>query len=347
MMIDRRRLLAGIGAAACTPFAAHIASAQTNAAAPYRIDVHYHILAPDWLHDEGVRKRLPPGSDDTIARWSPASTVADMDRNGIATVLGSPLVPGVWLGDVPQGRRLARAFNEYVVEINRQFPGRFGLLATLPLPDTEGSLAEIVYAYDKLGTDGISLFTSYDDRWLGDKAFEPVFAELNRRKAVVFVHPASPVCCRTLIPGLSPSLLEYATDTTRAIVNIALSGTARRYPDIRFIFSHAGGTVFSAVGRFDALVNERDPAKAPIPDGGLAHELGRFYYEVSNSASPINMFALHALVPRSHVLLGTDSPLGPTPPTLSSLAKLGLPPAELMGIERTNALALFPRLKRA
>jgi predicted TIM-barrel fold metal-dependent hydrolase len=342
--IDRRRLLAGIGATACAPFAARAASAQP---APYRIDVHYHIMAPEWLRDDAVRKRLPPGSDDAIARWTPAGTVEDMDRNRIATVLGSPLVPGVWFGDVAQGRRLARAFNEYVAQINRQFPGRFGLLATVPLPDTEGSIAEIAYALDTLGADGISLFTSYDDRWLGDTAFDPVFAELGRRKAVVFVHPASPVCCRALIPGLSPSLLEYATDTTRAIVNIAMSGTARRYPDIRFIFSHAGGTVFSAVTRFDALVNDRDPAKAPIPNGGLAHELARHYYEISNSASPINMFALDTLVPRAHVLLGTDSPLGPTPPTLNALAKLGLPPAELRGIERDNALALFPRLGRS
>ena len=160
MTIHRRHVLAGIGAAACAPFASRFASAQTNGSAPYRIDVHYHIMAPEWVHDEAVRKRLPPGSSDAIERWTPASTVEDMDRNRIATVLGSPLVPGVWLGDVQQARRLARAFNEYVAQINRQFPGRFGLLAALPLPDTEGSLAEIAYALDTLGADGISLFTS-------------------------------------------------------------------------------------------------------------------------------------------------------------------------------------------
>lgn len=361
-MIDRRQVIFGLGAAASvaafpsilgTPALgegergadAHAGSAPQDGQPPHRIDVHYHIMAPDWVREPAVHKLLPPGSVKAVEAWTAEGALADMDRNGIATIIGSPLVPGVWLGEVAQGRRLARTFNAYVAQIGRQYPNRFGLFAALPLPDVDGSLAELAFALDTLGADGVSLYTSYDDHWLGDAVFDPVFAELNRRKAVVFVHPASPICCRALMPGLNPSILEYATDTTRAIANIALKGTARRFPDIRFIFSHAGGTMFAAVGRFDALVNGRDPEHAPIP-GGLAHELGRFYYEISNSTSRINMFALHELVPKSHVLLGTDSPLGPTAPTVRSLAELGLPADELAGIERNNALALFPRFAR-
>lgn len=122
-------------------------------------------------------------------------------------------------------------------------PGRFGLFAVIPLPHSDSSLREIEYAFTALKADGIGLMTSYDDEWLGDPIYDPVFEELIRRKSVVFVHPTTGLCCRTLLPEINPVMLEIPQDTTRAVANLLFAGAFTRFRDIRFIFSHAGGTV--------------------------------------------------------------------------------------------------------
>ena len=149
---------------------------------------------------------------------------------------------GFWFGDRQAAVRTARRVNEYAADLVRSHPGRFGLFAIIPLPDTEASLREIEYAYSDLKADGIGLATSYDDKWLGHPEYQPVLEELNRRKAVVFVHPTTPLCCRTLLPDVSPILIEIPQDTARAVTNLLFTGTFARFKDIRFIFTHAGGT---------------------------------------------------------------------------------------------------------
>ena len=151
-----------------------------------------------------------------------------MDKAGVATSITSITTPGVWIGDNAQGRRVARECNDYAARLVVDYPGRFGMFAALPLPDIDASLREIEYGLDVLKADGICLFTSYRDKWLGDPAFEPVMAELNRRKAVVYTHPEAPLCCRNLIPGINEAVIEYGTDTTRAIARLLFSGTAQR-----------------------------------------------------------------------------------------------------------------------
>src|ERR1019366_1430625 len=136
-----------------------------------------------------------------------------------------------------------RKSNDYGAQLVKDYPGRFGLFAALPLPDQDGSLREIEYAFDVLKADGIALMTDYGDKWPGDPAFVPVFDELNRRKAIVFVHPTAPNCCTSLIPGTTGSWLEYLFDTARAITSFLVNGTFARFPDIRFIFCHSGGTM--------------------------------------------------------------------------------------------------------
>lgn len=309
------------------------------------IDVHHHIVPPKYIAAEPVRKWLMSQTVNrqTILEWTPEKAVEEMDEDGVATAVSSIAVPGVWFDDVALGRSLSRDWNEYAAALEQQYPGRFGLFATVPLPDTDGSLKEIEYALDVLKADGIALFTSYGDKYPADPSFAPVFEELNRRKTVVFFHPTTPACCRGLTPGVPPPLIEYPTDTTRAIMQILLSGLAARLPDIRYIFAHAGGTLTAAVGRFASLIPNTDSLKQRLPHG-LEYELAKFYYDTANSAAPITMDALMKLVPVSHILLGTDSPYVPVSVTVNALERLGLSSTDLHAIESGNAKALLPRL---
>ncbi len=326
--------------------AAGVASALPGAllaqSRPFRIDAHYHHIAPAWIAEEIVRNNLPPPVVGLVGEWTPARAVEEMDRNDVATVLCSVSNPGVWFDNVPQARRLSRACNEYAAQLGRDYPGRFGSFAALPLPDTQGSLSEIAYALDVLKADGFGLFTSYSDKWLADPAFAPVFQELNRRKAVVYVHPMAPACCRRLVPNVPPALIEFPVDTTRTMLQWILTKSSALYPDIRLIFSHAGGYFMGGLGRLQILSDTHPEFGMPASFQG---EVAKFYYELSSSADSVTMATLRAYVPNSHILLGTDSPfIGPMAPNIAPLQKIGLPKADLAAIERGNALALLPRL---
>src|SRR5215470_8835999 len=207
------------------------AAAQTTARKSHRIDIHHHLLPPGYLEEVAARRAGAP------VKWSPAMSIEDMDKNDIAVSVLSIIQPGVWLGDAAEARRLARQSNDYAAQLVREYPGRFASFAALPLPDADGSLKEIEYALDTLRAEGIGLMTSYGDKYLGDAAFAPVWEELNRRQAVVYTHPLTPDCCRNVVTGLPPGVIEYATDTTRTIASVVFSGTAARYANIRWIFS--------------------------------------------------------------------------------------------------------------
>ena len=337
----RRDFLAGAGSAGVLLAASPWLAAQR---APYRIDVHYHPIAPAWIGEEVVAGTMAREVIGRAKAWTPQVALDEMDRNNVETVVCSVANPGIWFGDVEQGRRLARTCNEYTAQLMADHPGRFGLFAALPLPDIEGSLAELTYALDVLRADGIGLFSSYGDKWLADPLFQPVFAELNRRKAVVYVHPMAPTCCRHLMPDIPASLLEYPMDTTRTILQWILTKSTARYPDLRLIFSHDGGYIMGALGRLQILDDTQENMRAMMPES-FSTEVAKFYYENSSSADAVTMAALRAYVPLSHVLLGTDSPfIGPMAPNIAQLQTIGLSKAELAGVERGNALALMPRL---
>ena len=191
----------------------------------------------------------------------------------------------------------------------QDYPSRFGLFAAMPMPAIDATLREIEYAFDTLKSDGIGLFTSYGDKWLGNAAFVPVFEELNRRKALVFTHPTAANCCANLIAEVPPPMVEYGTDTTRAIASLLFTGTAGRFPDIRFIFSHAGGTAPYLTERFIRSERNLKDRAQRFPKGVL-YELKKFYYDVALTANPVPLAALLKLVPVSQVLFGTDFPSG-------------------------------------
>ncbi|HEY2645549.1 MAG TPA: amidohydrolase family protein, partial [Candidatus Acidoferrales bacterium] len=236
----------------------------------------------------------------------------------------------------------ARQNNDYTQQLVTDYPGRFGHFAALPLPDTDGSLHEIEYALDTLKADGVSLWTSYLDKWPGDPIFAPVFQELNRRKAIIFLHSAAPSCCRTLQPGVADSVVEYDFDIARAIVSFLKSDSFRRYPDIRFIFPHSGGTLPVLANR----VSETLPEKRSEKDSAeIMNELKQVYFDVAHAAYPAPLAAITKIIPVSQLLFGSDYPIYPPPVTEGPLDHFGFSASDLQAINRGNAERLFPRLK--
>jgi predicted TIM-barrel fold metal-dependent hydrolase len=328
--------LAALGASAVVGAGESAAQAPAVVRKPYRVDVHHHLIPPGYIEETAARRA---GSS---VKWSPAMSIEDMDRSGIALSMVSLIQPGVWFGDIVQGRRLARQSNEYAAQMRSDYPNRFGSFATIPLPDAEGSLKEIAYALDTLHAEGIGLMTSYGDKYLGDAAFAPVWEELNRRQAVVYTHPLTPACCASVGTGLPPSVIEYATDTTRTIASLVFSGTAARYPDIRWIFSHGGGTTPFLLSRFtreEAAMKER---QSRLPRG-VMYELKKFYYDTAQANHRGALDALLEIVAPSQVLYGSDFPFRPGAEVNEGLTAYPFSASDRRAIERDNALRLVRR----
>ena len=283
-------------------------------------------------------KRLTPQTVD----WSPEKSIEQMDQGGVAVSITSVTTPGLWFGSHMPARRLARACNDYAAKLISDHPRRFGMFVNLPLPDIDGSLKEIEYGLDVLKADGVAVFTSYIDKWLGDPAFDRVFEELNRRKAVVYTHPATCQCCTNLVPGLNDSAIEYQTDTTRAIARLVFSGSAARYPDIRVIWSHGGGTMPFLIDRFINVA--RTPQyRERFPDGFLP-VARRFYYDTAQVPNKPALLALSAVVPASNILFGTDFPWLTAAHHVRGMRESGVfTPQELRAIDRDNAVRLLPK----
>lgn len=309
---------------------------------PRRIDVHNHITPPEYVRALGAERLFngSAGSRRATYEWSPTRAIEAMDQGGTATAVTSVYYSSALAGH-PEAPRVARACNEYAAGLARDYPGRFGHFAMLPMPDVDASLKEIAYALDVLKLDGVEMCTSYGKRWLGDEAFAPLFEELNRRKAIVYTHPHEPAFVENLIPGVPGSTIEFCTDTARTIASLVFSGMATRFPAVRFIFSHGGGVMPFIAERFMRLGQRKDFA-AKLPRGALV-ELKKFYYEVAQAAHPGALAALTRLMPVSRILFGTDFPYRSAIEIGQGLTKFGLDARALQAINRGNALKLFPR----
>jgi 6-methylsalicylate decarboxylase len=213
---SRRTFLGGLAAvASAIPLGSRQVRAQAAAEKPFRIDVHHHLSSPAFIAEiSGRRTGQVP-----LMKWTAAQSLDDMDQGGVATSILSISEPSVFFGNFDSARKLARETNEFGAKLIADHPGRFGMFATVPLPDVEGSLREIEYALDTLKMDGICMMTDYQGKFLGDPAFQAVIAELNRRKAVVYTHPFRNDCCRNLVPDVFEPLIELGTDTTRTIAS--------------------------------------------------------------------------------------------------------------------------------
>ena len=309
--------------------------------ASQRIDVHQHVVPPFWADARPAHGGDPSGWK--CPEWSPQSAIDFMDSQGIATGVLSLTAPGVqgWSGQAKLD--MARRVNEYTAGLVARHPERFGNFATVPLPDIEGSLREIEYAFDTLKADGLVLLSNYGGQYLGDPAFEPVWAELNRRRATVFIHPGKPAI--DLIPGMPGPLVDYPFDTTRTAVQMALNGVLTRHPDVNVILSHAGGFLPYASQRFAEIASGiRDDAPSVE---ALLRLFQRFYFDTALSSSPAALPCLTAFADVGRILYGSDYPYAPASVGASFTAELDacaeLSPAEHAAINHRNALALFPR----
>ncbi len=349
MMVSRRDFLIGTAA-----FGARHLRAQSRAATR-AIDLHHHFVSPAYVKALAAKEGHHMAGYttwfalDRLRNYSPRIDIEDMDQDGVAASILSCTSPGVWFGKPDETRGLAREMNEFGAKAASDHKGRLGLFAVLPLPTIEDSLREIEYAFDSLKADGVGLLTSYGHHWLGDAAFRPVFDELNRRSAVVYTHPIDAPCCQDIQPDVNPPTIEYNTDTSRAIFSLIVGDAATRYANIRFIFSHAGGTMPSLVQRFGIGAPDTiaDNLAGPAEPNSRLYHLRRFYYDTAQSTNPVQMQGLKLIAGAAQIVFGTDYPFGSAAKHLLGLEKCGFTPGELQAIHRTNALRLLPRFEAA
>jgi predicted TIM-barrel fold metal-dependent hydrolase len=282
---------------------------------PNLLDVHHHLVPPAYLDALRAAGRDTAG----FPAWSPERSLAMMDRLGIGRALLSLSSPGVWLGDGAGARTLARACNEHAAEVVRRHPDRFGALAALPFPDVDGAAEEIAYALDTLRLDGVILLSSVDGRYVGDPEHDAILVELDRRGAVVLLHPGDLPADHEDAP--LDAWIEYPIDVARAFVRLVLHDALSRYPGIRWVLAHAGGVVPFVADRLGKAhyVRGAKPRWGRIlkdlllkRNGGLDLARG-VSYDTVGAASPATSAALRRLVPPEQIRYGSNFPFDPAP----------------------------------
>lgn len=360
--LSRRSLLAGAAGAAAVPIVGATAApvhADTSSG-PFRIDVHCHHI-PDFYRASLAKHGIVTAGGIPIPPWTPALAVGFMDEYGIATQVVSISEPGVYyLPTTTERADMARRINDWTRDtlVHTTDPllhNRFGAFAVLPLGDLNDPVdvanasAEAVRAIRTLGLDGIGLYSQYHGVYLGDPRFEPLLSTLNTLGAMVFVHPVTPAAYPDL--GLPTFLYEFPFDTTRAAVNLSYHQAFTRYPNIRWLLAHAGGTLPFLAYR-TSLLELTVPAAQNLDLDSFDRQnldYGRLFYDTALSPAPSAMRSVREVTHVSHILFATDWPFSgpiflapgdPAPQLPDSFS-----PAELHAVLRDNALAQFPRLR--
>jgi 6-methylsalicylate decarboxylase len=355
---DFLRLLAaaGAGLGVCRRFIGASAAAE-----PGHIDIHHHFQPEVYFNFQKAHGKGFPAN-----AWILSKDLEDMDQAGTATAFLSLTTPGFAFAEKDETRKVSRECNEYAAKLVADHPGRFGSFATIPLADTEDALRETEYALDTLKADGISLFSNYGDVWLGHAAFAPVYEELNRRKAIVYVHPVLANCCVDLsvakdgVPN-EIAIIEFAADTTRALAGLIFSRMTTRFPNITWIFAHGGGTMPFLIERFfqggaSAEIvpglrtkgQDEPPVKDPLSGDEILRELRRCFYDTAQISNPVSLDALRKVIPISQILYGTDYWYRSGVETARALDSSKIFNAEeLRAIHRGNAERILARYKKA
>jgi len=314
------------------------------------IDVHSHFVTEEYVLEATRAGHRHPEGMPRWASWSASEHLALMDQVGVRTSILSVSSPGTHFGDDLAARRLSRRLNEFAIEVAHAHPGRFGHFASLPFPDVSGSLVELAYALDVLGSDGIALLSNAHGIYLGDERYQQVYAELNRRGTTVFVHPVSPPNWQLVSLNRPRPMLEFLFDSTRAASDLALAGVLSRYPDINWVFSHSGGALPVLAERielFAQLSSEAAPAGGP----SVSEQLGRLWYDIAGTPFPHAAPALVRAFGSQRVLYGSDYCWTPCAGVLSQVASMDAasqPDGQTWrALTTRNAERLLPRLGRS
>jgi predicted TIM-barrel fold metal-dependent hydrolase len=314
-------------------------------AAPHRIDVHFHVIPQ--FYAEAV---YAAGSGPAIGRypdWSPELALETMDRFGIEKALTSLAQPGVQFCKPAEAKALARRCNDYAAELSTKWPKRFGAFGTVSMWDVRDAVDEIGYAIDTLKFSGVSLFASYDGKFLGDAAFDPVMEALNARDGVVFVHPGAHPTNKLIDLPWPAFMMEYLFDTTRAVVNLMFGGALERYPRVKFILPHAGGLAPYFAWRLSVspMIDKR--LKQLSREEVLAL-LRRFWFDNALSPGAQTWGCLSNVAAPEQIVFGTDWPFANVRVTAEAMqtyeALEAITPAQRAAIDRGNALRLLPQL---
>jgi 6-methylsalicylate decarboxylase len=314
-----------------------------------RIDVHSHAMSEDVVAALAARGFKPTGGYQISVRWTPEAALAYMDRQEIAAqVVSMPMAFAGSEDDPEFGTRLCRMINDGNAELIEKYPGRFGAFASLPADGPDQALAELAYALDELGLEGVVLTSNVAGHYFGDPFLEPVLAELERRQVPVFVHPVDSPCIDVLGFGRPSSIVEFPFDTARNITNGLYTGFFQRHPGLRLILAHCGGVLPTLGWRIgEHTVMGRGPHDADIDPTHVAGVLRRLYYETALAGSCNSLLPTLEVTTADHILFGTDWPAAPEPTVVRNIANLtnfdGFTREQLRGVERNNALRLFPR----
>ncbi|GAB1820233.1 amidohydrolase family protein [Herbidospora sp. RD11066] len=284
------------------------------------IDVHAHFVTADYIEAAASAGHVTPDGMPRWPSWSPEDHLRLMDAHGIRTAMLSVSSPGTHFGDDAAARKLSRQVNDHAAEVALRHPGRFGHFASLPLPDVEGSLAELAYALDDLGSDGVALMSNAHGRYLGNQAYEPLWAELDRRGAVVFVHPTSPQNHEQVAIGRPRPMLEFIFDTTRTVSDLVFGGVLTRHPGIRWIFTHGGGTLPLLADRMELF---RTAFNGGSPDDPtVVEQVAGLWFDIAGTPFPRQVPALTRAFGTDKVLYGSDYCFTPIPAVAAQIASI-------------------------
>ncbi|MFD9061165.1 amidohydrolase family protein [Kitasatospora purpeofusca] len=316
---------------------------------PGLIDVHAHCLPPVYREAAAATGLSVFDGGYPIPAWSTKTALEFMDRHAIAGQILSLASPPVHTVAGPAGAAgLALRANDEIASITAAHPGRFTATAVLPLPDIDATLKTIAYCFDDLGVCGVTLFTHYDGHYLGDRLYDPVFAELDARHALVLLHPTSPAAADRTRLGRPSPVVEFPLDTTRAVTHLLYSGTLRRHPNLCIVVPHAGAAIPALSWRLARFASSPflPAGDEPLTADEAVKQLRALYFDVALSANDPALAALTALADPARILFGTDHPFAPEEAVRENSAGLRssrhLTGAQRRAIGRRNALALLP-----
>lgn len=307
-----------------------------------RIDTHHHLL-PTFYRDALRTAGIDDAGGRALPDWSPEASLQTMDALDVATAIVSVSTPGTtFLAAAADAAALARDLNDYCAQLVADRPDRFGFFATVPMPHVAESVEEAVRALDTLHADGLVLLANNAGTYLGQGGQEELWAALDARSAVVFIHPAD--LPGPTVPGVLPFAADFLLDTTRAAYLLVRNGIRRDYPNIKFILSHAGGFVPYASHRMAvAIMGDTGRSVADSLD-----DFASFYFDTALSSSPAALPTLLAFAKPGHITFGSDWPFAPLAASKLFAADLEtyqpLDTGTRQAIERGNALNPFPRL---